>query len=169
MPTVIERSRAKGLASVLGCVVFVLASLAIIAQGSALTLVVGAVGVLTFGWFGIAWVVFLMRTGPGLVVDDMGFDDHSSASAVGRVSWADVLSVSERRISGTSLIIVEVREPGVCVARLGRLARVIAAVNRRTYGSPVVLSSVGLETSFASLSALMHEGVERYRLRGPRT
>ena len=54
MSAVIERSRAKGLASVLGCAVFVLASLTIIGEGSALTLIVGAVGVLTFDWFGLA-------------------------------------------------------------------------------------------------------------------
>ena len=52
MSAVIERSRAKGLASVLGCAVFVLASRTIIGEGSALTLIVGAV--LTFGWFGLA-------------------------------------------------------------------------------------------------------------------
>ena len=88
MSAVIERSRAKGLASVLVCAVFVWASLAIIAEGSALTLIVGAVGVLTFGWFGIAWVVYLLRTGPGLVVDDRGFDDNSSAVS-GNARWCN--------------------------------------------------------------------------------
>ena len=169
MSAVIERSRAKGLASVLGCAVFVWASLAIIAEGSALTLIVGAVGVLTFGWFGIAWVVLLLRTGPGLVVDDRGFDDNSSAVAVGRVLWADVIMVSERSFGWTSFVVVKVREPTVYLARLGRLARLAGAVNRRLVGSPVTVGSVGLKTSFANLSMLLHEGFERYHLRMPET
>ena len=169
MSAAIERSRAKGLASVLGCAVFVLASLTIIGEGSALTLIVGAVGVLTFGRFGIAWVVYLLRTGPGLVVDDTGFDDNSSAVAVGRVLWADVIMVSERSFGWTSFVVVKVREPTIYVARLGGLARLASAVNRRLVGSPVTVGSVGLKTSFANLSMLLHEGFERYHLRLPET
>jgi len=76
MQAVVARSRAKSLACLLGCALFVAASLAIIAEGSALTLIVGAVGVLTFVGFGIGWIVALLRPGPGLVVDDTGFDDR---------------------------------------------------------------------------------------------
>ena len=49
---------------------------------------------LTFGLFGSAWIVLSLRANPGLVVDDTGFDDRSSAVAVGRVPWSDVTSVS---------------------------------------------------------------------------
>ena len=44
MHVVVERSRVKSLACILGCAVFIVASLAIIAEGSAVTLVIGAVG-----------------------------------------------------------------------------------------------------------------------------
>jgi len=167
MHVVVERSRAKGLASILGCALFIVASLAIVAQGSALTLVVGALGVLTFGGFGIGWIVLLLRAGPGLVVDDTGFSDHSSAVALGRVLWSDVTSVSERSVFHTPLVVVNVREPEAYVARLGRLARVAATANRRLVGSPVVIASVGLKSSFANLSMLLREGFEQYHLRRP--
>jgi hypothetical protein len=166
---VVERSRAKGLASLLGCAVFVLASLAIIAQGSALTLVVGGVGLLTFAGFGIGWTVMLLRDGPGLVVDDTGFDDNSSALAVGRVLWTDVTSVSERKVFGTTLLVVGVRDPEAYLARLGRFARLAATGNRRRYGSPVILTSVGLSTSSVGLSTLLREGYERSHLPGLET
>ena len=164
MYVVVERSRAKGPASLLGCALFVVASLAIIAQGSALKLVVGALGLLTFAGFGIAWTVLLLRAGPGLVVDDTGFDDNSSAVAVGRVHWADVTSVSERSVFGTSLLVFDVRDPEAYLARLGRLARMAATANRRLFGSPIILTSVGLKTSFVGLSMLLREGLERSHL-----
>lgn len=169
MYVVVQRSRVKGLVAVLGCALFVVGSLAIIAQGSALTLVVGTVGVLTFGLFGIAWIVLLLRANPGLVVDDTGFDDRSSAVAVGRVPWSDVTSVSELRMLSTSFVVVEVREPEAYAARLSRLARLAARANRGLVGSPVTVGSVGLKTSFENLSKLLHEGFEQYHLRGPET
>ena len=85
MQVVVARSRGKRLAGLLGCALFVVASLAIIAEGSALTLIVGAVGLPIFVGFGIAWIVVLLRAGPGLVVDETGFDDTSSLTPVGRV------------------------------------------------------------------------------------
>ena len=169
MHVVVERSRAKVLASIGGCTLFVVASLAIIAQGSALTLILGAVGVLTFAGFGIGWIFLLLRAGPGLVVDDTGFDDDSSAVAVGRVLWADVTSVSQRGAFGSSFVVVNVRDPEVYLARLGRLARLAATANRSLVGSPVTVASGGLKTSFESLATLLREGFEQYHLRGPET
>jgi hypothetical protein len=163
MHVVVERSRVKSLACILGCAVFIVASLAIIAEGSAVTLVVGAVGVLTFAGFGIGWIVLLLRAGPALVVDDTGFSDRSSAMAVGRVLWSDVTSVSEQSIFRTPLIVVNVREPEAYVARLGRFSRVAARANVHLVGSPVTLASVGLKTSFSSLYTLLRDGFEQYR------
>jgi hypothetical protein len=167
MQVVIERSRAKGLAALVGCALFIVASLAILARGSALTLVVGAVGLLTFAGFGIGWVVLLLRTGPGLVVDDAGFDDRSSVVAVGRVLWADVTSVSQRTLFSPSFVVVDVREQEAYLARLGRFPRLAASANRRLVGSPVTVASLGLKTSFTSLSKLLNEGFERYHLGEP--
>ena len=161
MQVVVARSRAKSLACLLGCALFVAASLAIITEGSALTLIVGAVGVLTFVGFGIGWIVVLLRAGPGLVVDDTGFDDTSSLTAVGRVLWADVTTVSELRISGSSFVVVGVRDPGLYLTRLRGLARVVAIANNRLFGSPVTITSVSLKISFASLSILLAEGLRR--------
>ena len=132
--------------------------------GSAITLVVGAVGLLTFAGFGTGWIVLLLRTGPGLVVDDAGFDDRSC-----RVPWADVMSVSRRSICGTALVVVNVREPEAYLARLGLLTRLAATANLRWLGSPVILASVPLKTDFTSLSRLLSEGFERYHLRGAET
>jgi len=150
--------------SVLGCALFIVASLAVIAQGSAVTLLVGTVGIVTFAGFGIAWIVLLLRAGPGLVVDDTGFDDRSSATAVGRVQWADVTSVSQQSMFSASFVVVDVRDPDAYLARLGPVARLAAAANRRLTGSPVTVTSVGLKINFAKLSTLLRESFEQYHL-----
>jgi len=101
----------------------------IVAQGSALTLVVGTVCLVTFSGFGIGWIVLLLRAGPGLR--------------------------SSNPVSSTTR------------ALLGRFARVVAALNRRWLGSPVVISSVGLTIGFDGLSLLLSDGFEQYHLREP--
>lgn len=163
MRVVVARSRAKSLACLLGCALFVVASLAIIAQGSALTLIIGAVGVVTFVGFGIGWMVVLLRAGPGLVVDDTGFDDTSSITAVGRVLWADVTTASELRISGTSFVVIGVRDPELYLTRMRGVPRLAAIANNRLFGSPVIIAAVSLKISFASLSTLLAEGLRRYQ------
>jgi hypothetical protein len=162
MRVAVARSRAKSTACLLGCALFVAASLAIIAEGSALTLIVGAVGVLTFVGFGIGWIVVLLRAGPGLVVDETGFDDTSSITAVGRVLWADVTTVSQLSISWTSFVVIGVRDPELYLTRLRGLPRFAAIANNRLFGSPVTISAVSLKISFANLSTLLAEGLRKY-------
>ena len=163
MRVVVPRSRVKSLAGILGCALFVVAALAIIAEGSALTLIVGVVGLLTFVAFGIAWIVGPLRAGPGLVVDGTGFDDTSSLTPVGRVLWADVTKVSQLSIAGTSLVVVGVRDPELYVTRLRGLSRFAATANNRLFGSPVIIAAVSLKISSADLSTLLTEGLRHYR------
>lgn len=158
----IARSRIKMIGCLLACGIFVVASLAIISVGSALTLIIGALGLLTFTAFGIGWIVLLFRSDPGLVVDNTGFHDASSLSAVGRVAWADVRGMSQLRLSGASFVIVDVRDPEAYVARLRGVSRLAGIVNHRMFGSPITVGSVGLQTDFTGLSELMHEGLRRH-------
>lgn len=162
MRVVVARSRAKSMACLLVCAIFVAASCAIIAEGSALTLIVGAVGVLTFFGFGIGWIAALLRAGPGLVVDATGFDDTSSVTAVGRVRWADVTAVSRLGITGTSFVVIGVRDPEIYLTCLRGLPSLSAIANNRLFGSPVTITSVSLKISFANLSTLMAAGLRNY-------
>ena len=168
MPVTIERSRGKSVLALLGCVLFVLASLGILAQGTAATFVVGVVGLVTFGGFGLGWVRLALRRGPGLVVDDDGFDDASTLVSVGRVPWSDVLEVSDWSLSGSTSIVVRVRNPDTYLRRLRGPARWAARVNGRMVGSPVTLASTGLRTDSAELHEVLADGLRRYRSRRPR-
>ena len=165
MPVVVQRSRVKIVLAVLGCVGFVALSLLLLALGSAASRVVGVLGVLTFGAFGVGWLTLLFRGGPGLVVDDEGFDDGSSGVSVGRVEWSDVTTVDTWGVLGSSFVVVRVRHPRAYLARLGWLWRPAAWANWRLVGSPVTVGSVGLRTGFDGLHELLLEGFEQYRLR----
>lgn len=163
MNVVVERSRKKMMWAILGCLALVLASAVIATQGPPLAIVIGVVGLVTFLGFGVTWVVLSRRKGPGLVVDDEGFDDRSSAVAVGRVPWSDVRGLSEWTASGSSSVVVHVADPDVYLVRLPWLARRLARVNVAMAGSPVTIASTGLDIDHERLFALLQEGLERHR------
>jgi hypothetical protein len=164
VPVMVARSRPKMLLCAFGSALFVVASLAIIAQGSAITLLVGVVGVVTFSGFGLGWILMSLRTGPGLVVDETGFDDRSSLVAVGRVMWSDVLSVSQWTAFGSSHVIVKVRNPELYAAGQSWFARLAGFANSKLVGSPVTIASTGLRTNFDDLFALLSNAHEQHHL-----
>ena len=163
MPEVaIDRSRGKGVLALLGCVGFVLVCLLLASTGDPVALAIAALGIVTFGTFGVLWAWQLLRPGPGLVLDEGGFDDRSSASAVGRVPWADVTHVTTWGLPGSTNVVVHVRNPDDVVQRLGWLSKLAARANVRLLGTPVVLASTGLRIDTDGLLALLRDGFERH-------
>jgi hypothetical protein len=169
VPTTIERSRGKSVLALLACVLFVVASLGILARGTATSFVVGVAGLVTFAGFGVGWVWLSLRRGPGLVVDEDGFDDASSLVSVGRVRWSDVRDVVTWGAFGSTNVVVLVRNPDEYLARLHGPGRWAARINGRMVGSPVTLASTGLRTSADDLEQLLRDGLQRYRTGHPRT
>ncbi|MDT0214196.1 STM3941 family protein [Rothia sp. ARF10] len=163
MPAVaVERSRGKGVLALLGCAGFVLVCLLLASTGDPLALAIAALGIVTFGTFGLLWARQLLRAGPGLVVDEEGFDDSSSATAVGRVPWADVTNVTTWGLPGSTNVVVHVRNPDDHIARLGWFSRRAARANVRLLGTPVVLAAGGLRIDTDGLLSLLRDGFGRH-------
>lgn len=161
-----ERSRGKNVLALLGCIGFIAVSVLLVLFGGPSGVVVGVLGAVTFGVFLVLWVRMALRGG-GLVVDGEGLDDHSSATAVGRVPWADVVEVSERTDLGSPVVVVTVRNPDSYLARMGRLRRSAARANLGLVGSPVTLASTGLRTDHARLLRTLQQAFLDYQLRHP--
>ena len=167
MAVVIARSRTKAAWATVGCAAFVAGSVALVATGSPIAVVTGAVGALTFSAFGVIWAALGFRRGPGVLVDEHGFDDRSSALAVGRVPWGDVVSVRSVVVEGVAIVVVGVREPEAYVARVPRWGRAAARANTVLVGSPVTLSSVGLRTTPEDLLTTLVEAHDDHVRRTP--
>lgn len=164
----VQRSRATSLRSLGGCLVLVAACLLLLTTGHPVALVIAVLGIVTFGTFGALWVRQLLRPGPALVVDDDGFDDRSSATAVGRVPWTDVARVTTWTMSGTTCVAVHVRNPDEHLARLGWFSRRAGRANVGLVGTPVVLAAGGMQRDTESLLAVLRQGFERHLARSPR-
>ncbi|WP_353952778.1 STM3941 family protein [Knoellia sp. S7-12] len=159
---VIERSKVKTALALIGSVLFCVASVVLWRAGNP---VIGLLGLLTFGAFGVFIVRALFQSGPGLVLDDEGFVDDSSAGSVGRVLWADVTQLSTWAHQGANVLVVTVRNPETYVARLGAGRRRYARINMKMMGSPVGIASNPLKVDYDTLFALFTERLEKYRSR----
>jgi hypothetical protein len=168
VPVSVERNRKKTLLSILGCIPLGLASAAIAAGGSISAVVVGAVGVVIFIRAVAPLALGLTRRGPGLIIDDDGFDDRSTPLSAGRVSWTDVLTVYPLPVHKHWVIVIEFRHPHTDLARHSWLFRISARATLALVGPPLslTLTAGNLKTDTESLFALLHESFERHRRRG---
>lgn len=160
MKRAIPRSRTKVLALALGSAAFVALGVALVAIGGARV----PIGVVTIAFFGAAlgYAVRLMfRGGPGLVLDERGFDDRSSRGAVGFVPWGDVRELAVLSIAGQTFLAVRARDPAVYAARGGRLVQAAHRANIRLCGTPITISANQLAVSFDELVRLFEAGVAR--------
>lgn len=160
------RSRTKAAAILLGCLAFLAMAVFLMTTGP-LGIVVGALVGLTFGVFGVLWSALGFRSGPGLVVDDDGFDDRSSALSVGPVPWSDVLGIGVWSMSGNPCVVVHVDDPHAYARRAPWWGRAAARANIRLVGSPIAISHAGLRTDHETLLATMVEASERWHERHP--
>src|SRR6516164_9557180 len=95
---VVPLSKGRIILLLLGAVAFVVASIWMWSIADAqtrfnpLTMKAAAIaGVSFFGMCAIYSSYKLFDTRPGLIIDEQGIEDHSSAVAAGRIPWEDVV------------------------------------------------------------------------------
>ena len=122
--------------------------------------VLAAVGWLSVVVFGLALAVLvgrLVRPRPALVLDHLGFTDTATASAAGRVAWAEVTGVGTTGTGQQRLLVVDVRDEQALLDRLPAGRRRLTAASRAMTGHPVNIPLAGLSMGEAELLELMRE------------
>ncbi len=119
---------------------------------------VGIVGASFFGLCAVWGLIKLFDTRAGLIIDDRGIVDNSSALAAGRVLWDEIESFA---VSG-NFIVVFVADPRKFVSGWNPLSRLFRAANRVLTGSPVVISSSLLASDPELLAEELIEAFEKH-------
>lgn len=125
--------------------------------------VVYIVGVAAIVFFGMA-ALFVLRKlpdrKPGLVIDESGITDNSSAIAAGHIPWTDIQSLSVFTVQKQSFILFNVHNPQDYIDRQkGMLKKKMMQMNFKMYGSPLALNANGLKIGFDELYKLIMERV----------
>lgn len=119
------------------------------------------VGMASIVFFGFAALYILRKlpdSKPGLIIDETGITDNSSAIAAGHIPWTDIDSLSVITIQKQSFILFNVHHPQDYIDRQkGILKKKMMQMNVRLYGSPLLISASGLKIGFEELYKLVSE------------
>ena len=119
---------------------------------------VGCAAVLFFSSGAFLTIRKLLDRGPGLIIDDQGITDNSSAISAGKILWADVEAISVLEIQRQKLIMMHVKNPQDYIDKQpSGLKRKLMQMNFKLYGTPLSISSNGLKISFAALLKILND------------
>jgi len=167
---VIPLSKGKVVLLILGALTFVAGSIWIwsIADGQTRynPLYVKAVAIAGVSFFGLCAIYGCLKvfdTQSGLIIDDQGIVDNSSAVAAGRILWNEVVALNVSEIAGQRFITVVVADPQKFVGRGNFLSRMLNAANTNMTGSPINISSQSLALKFDELVQAMTSAFEKHK------
>jgi hypothetical protein len=141
---------------VVGVMVWLLAD-AIPGLGS---LLIKGAAVLVVGFCGLCGAYGLLKlfdTAPGLVLDQQGIIDNSSAVAAGRIRWDEITEIRFSTLEGQQFLTVQVANPKRFVEMGGFFRRMLNRANTWLVGSSINISASSLRISFDELTKQISE------------
>lgn len=115
--------------------------------------VVGWIGVGFFGLGFIACPVMFFRTGPQVIINDEGIQDHRLK--VGVIRWDDVRSLFIRRVQSTRFLCIDVVDPQKYLSRLPRWTRPMIPLAESMGLPALTISFSGLHPGIKEVSAYL--------------
>lgn len=111
----------------------------------------------------------LFDKNPGLVVSEQGIYDNTSAFKVGLIPWSDIshIQASSMQASIASkqhFVTIGLTDPESYIAReTNALKKWLLKLNAKNYGSPIHLSTNGLQTNHKELLQLLTTSFDKYK------
>lgn len=104
--------------------------------------IAGWAGLVFFGLCFIAILAQLFRSGPSVILDEMGI--HDLRSSFGTIPWADVVSLRIGSVKSQRFLCVEVLDPSTYLSRLPSHKRLLAQANPSLGFPPITIGFSGL-------------------------
>lgn len=126
----------------------------------------GLAGTLFFGLVGVFLGWKLFDTRPGLILTDEGFYDNSSGVSAGFVKWSDIQELEIYQVARTKMIFPIVSNPQDYINRQSsKFKQRLMKMNFKSYGTPLTLTSNGLQCGFQELHDLIQNELEKNKAR----
>ena len=106
---------------------------------------------------------------PGLVIDDNGIYDNTSAFHFGLIPWSDISEIYERTVQASiaskqRFVTIGLTDPDKYISREKNfLKRKLLTANANSYGSPIHISTNGLKTNHNELLQILAEKFAKYK------
>lgn len=129
-------------------------------RNSTVVTIVGVVATVFFGFCALYALRKLPDNKPGLIMDESGLTDNSSALSAGQILWTDINNFSVITIQKQHFILLHVKNPQDYIDRQkGVFKKKMMQMNFKLYGSPLTINSNGLKITFDELHKLIAERV----------
>ncbi|MBC7936644.1 MAG: hypothetical protein H7Y86_14935 [Rhizobacter sp.] len=110
--------------------------------------IIGGLFILLSGLMSIYSVYKIFDRNPGLIIDENGIYDNSSASAIGFIPWNEIVDLEMLKVQSIRLIFIHVKQPDFFLAKVTGFKKSSLKATMDIYDSPLVISTVSLKYSF---------------------
>jgi|APSaa5957512535_1039671.scaffolds.fasta_scaffold171500_1 hypothetical protein len=114
--------------------------------------IVGVVGILFFGFFGLVALKKVFNNSPGLVLNAAGIFDNSSAVSAGFIPWSEVESIEQYKVHSQKILAIHVKTPEKYLTGNALLVATKKA-NQNMSGTPIHITANTLKIGFDELLA----------------
>lgn len=125
--------------------------------------VVGVIGMLFFLIVLLYVPKKLFDKKPGLIIDEKGIIDNSSAVNVGFIAWSEVKYLKTISVNSTQFLLIYVNNSERYLEGFNKIKRMMLKTNNRIYGTPISINANGLKINFKNLEKLITEKFEQYK------
>lgn len=122
---------------------------------------IGIIGVVFFGAIMITLFIKLFDKKPGLIIDNEGITDNSNYSSVGLIRWPEIIGIETKKVYSTRFIILQVNNPDDYIRKNRGLKKMLLKQNLAKYGTPITLTSGGLDSTFDELERLISDSYNK--------
>lgn len=111
----------------------------------------------------------LLDKKPGIIIDENGIYDNTTAFTFGLIPWSDIAQITERTVQASiaskqHFVTIILVNPDEYINReTNSIKRSLLKANAKSSGSPVHISTNGLKTNHKDLIVIMNEAFAKYK------
>lgn len=124
--------------------------------------VISVVGLVFFGTCGIYGLTKIFDRKPGLIINQFGLNDNSSAISGHLIKWADIKEFSTIQVKSTRFLLIFVHYPQDYIENANSFKRFWMRLNYKFYGTPLCISSNMLKCDFDELVETIESEMKNY-------
>ena len=166
----IRLSKEKGILTFLGSTAFIVTSIWLIGYAGkhdavdigileldpVTVTVIGYAGLIFFGLAGLYILYKLSDKKPGLIIDDEGIYDNSSAAAGHLIKWERIKGLRVEQVMSTKFILVDIENPEEFMDGVNGIKKKLMWSTYKIYGTPTSISSSTLSCDFDELFQIIN-------------
>jgi hypothetical protein len=129
--------------------------------------IMGVVGVVFFGAAGVFGIKKLFEKKVGLIIDESGITDNSSALSIGLIEWKDINGITLSQVNSIKFLRIGVKNPEKYISKAkNRIKAKVMKINMNMYGSPIFITSNSLKYNFEELETIVQSEFKKIKTQG---